>query len=65
MASLSDPLVQELLSGRYVASLATENTDGSITSLRCGTGSMVRLYTSPRHRGAAKHGTFVPTPKFH
>ncbi len=30
MASLSDPLVQELLSRRHVASLATENTDGSI-----------------------------------
>jgi PPOX class probable F420-dependent enzyme len=30
MASLSDALVKELLSGRYVASLATENLDGSI-----------------------------------
>ena len=30
MALLSDPLVQELLSGRYVASLATENPDESI-----------------------------------
>ena len=29
MASLSDPLVQELLNGRYLASLATENPDGS------------------------------------
>jgi PPOX class probable F420-dependent enzyme len=30
MASLSDALVQELLEGRYIASLATKNTDGSI-----------------------------------
>lgn len=30
MTSLSDALVKELLSGRYVASLATENQDGSI-----------------------------------
>jgi PPOX class probable F420-dependent enzyme len=30
MASLSDPLVQELLNGRYIASLATHNADGSI-----------------------------------
>lgn len=30
MASLSDALVKELLSGRYIASLATENLDGSI-----------------------------------
>lgn len=30
MASLSDPLVQEMLNGRYIASLATENADGSI-----------------------------------
>ena len=30
MATLSDALVQELLSGRYVASLATANSDGSI-----------------------------------
>jgi len=30
MASLKDALVQQLLSGRYVASLATQNPDGSI-----------------------------------
>ena len=30
MASLSDPLVKQLLDGRYIASLATENPDGSI-----------------------------------
>ncbi len=30
MASLSDASVQEMLSGRYIASLATENQDGSI-----------------------------------
>jgi PPOX class probable F420-dependent enzyme len=30
MASLSDPLVQELLRGRYIATLATQNPDGSI-----------------------------------
>ena len=30
MASLADPLVKQLLDGRYVASLATENPDGSI-----------------------------------
>ncbi len=30
MASFSDPIVKELLAGRYVASLATENPNGSI-----------------------------------
>lgn len=30
MASLSDPLVQALLHGRYIASLGTHNPDGSI-----------------------------------
>jgi len=30
MASLADPLVRQLLLGRHVASLATENSDGSI-----------------------------------
>lgn len=30
MASLSDASVQEMLSGRYIASLATESPDGSI-----------------------------------
>jgi len=30
MASLSDPLVQELLHGRFLASLATKNSDGSV-----------------------------------
>jgi uncharacterized protein YhbP (UPF0306 family) len=30
MASLTDPLVQQLLHGRYIASLATQNPDDSI-----------------------------------
>jgi PPOX class probable F420-dependent enzyme len=30
MASISDPLVKELLDGRYIASLATESTNGSL-----------------------------------
>jgi len=30
MASLSDPLVQQMLSGRYIASLASQNANGSI-----------------------------------
>lgn len=30
MASLTDPLVQQLLTGRYIASLATHDPDGSI-----------------------------------
>lgn len=30
MAKLTDPVVQELLRGRYIAALATENADGSI-----------------------------------
>ena len=30
MASLEDPLVRQLLNGRYIASLATQNPDGSI-----------------------------------
>lgn len=30
MAALSDPLVQELLNGRFIATLATHNSDGTI-----------------------------------
>lgn len=30
MASLADVLVRQLLDGRHIASLATENPDGSI-----------------------------------
>jgi len=30
MASLSDPIAQQLLNGRYVASIATKNPDGSV-----------------------------------
>ena len=30
MASISDPLVKELLEGRYIASLATESSNGSL-----------------------------------
>jgi len=30
MASLADPLVQELLKGRYIASIATQNPNGQI-----------------------------------
>jgi PPOX class probable F420-dependent enzyme len=30
MAALSDPLVKQFLEGRYIAALATKNTDGSL-----------------------------------
>ncbi|HVM92395.1 MAG TPA: pyridoxamine 5'-phosphate oxidase family protein, partial [Terriglobales bacterium] len=30
MASLSDPLVKKLLDGRFIAALATQNSNGSI-----------------------------------
>jgi len=55
MASLSDPLVQELLSGRYVASLATENSDGSIHMVAvwyCFDGGAAYIATSSRSRKA-------------
>jgi PPOX class probable F420-dependent enzyme len=55
MASLSDPLVQELLSRRYVASLATENTDGSIHIVAVWywfDGASVYVATSARSRKA-------------
>lgn len=55
MASLSDPLVQELLSRRYVASLATENRDGSIHIVAVWywfDGAAVYVGTSSRSRKA-------------
>ena len=55
MASVSDPLVQEFLSGRYVASLATENTDGSIHVVAVwywSDGATVYVATSSRSRKA-------------
>ena len=55
MASLTDRLVQELLSGRYIASLATENGDGSIHMVAVWywfDGSGVYVATSRRSRKA-------------
>ena len=55
MASLSDPLVQELLSGRNVGSLATENSDGSIHIVAVWywfDGTTVYVATSSRSRKA-------------
>jgi len=55
MASLSDGLVQELLGGRYVASLATEKPDGSIHIVAVWywfDGARVYVATSTRSRKA-------------
>ena len=55
MASFSDALVRELLSGRYVASLATENKDGSIHVVAVWywfDGEKVYVATSARSRKA-------------
>jgi PPOX class probable F420-dependent enzyme len=55
MASLSDALVQQLLSGRYIASLATNQPDGSIHVVavwyRFG-GTHIYVATSTRTRKA-------------
>ena len=55
MASLSDALVQQLLTGRYVAALATENTDRSIHMVAVWywfDGANVYVATSTRSRKA-------------
>lgn len=55
MASLTDALVQQLLSGRYIASLATENGDGSIHMVAVWywfDGAKVYVATSKRSRKA-------------
>lgn len=56
MASLSDPLVQQLLNGRYIASsLATEKPDGSIHMVAVWfwfDGKHVYVATSTRSRKA-------------
>ncbi|HKT70888.1 MAG TPA: pyridoxamine 5'-phosphate oxidase family protein [Terriglobales bacterium] len=55
MASLSDPLVNELLSGRYIASLSSQNTDGSIHVVAvwyCFDGAKIYVATSTRTRKA-------------
>lgn len=55
MASLSDALVRELLNGRYVASLATRNPDGSMHIVAVWflfDGSQVYVATSSRSRKA-------------
>jgi PPOX class probable F420-dependent enzyme len=55
MASLADPLVRQLLDGRYVASLATESPDGSIHMVAVWhwfDGSHVFVATSSRSRKA-------------
>ena len=55
MASLSGPLVEELLSGRYVASFATENPDGSIHMVAVWywfDGASIYVGTSSRSRKA-------------
>lgn len=55
MASLSDPLVQDLLQGRYIASLATKNQDGSVHMVAVWfwfDGTHVYVATSTRTRKA-------------
>jgi PPOX class probable F420-dependent enzyme len=55
MASLSDAIVRQLLDGRYVASFATENPDGSIHMVAVWywfDGSRVFVATSSRSRKA-------------
>lgn len=55
MASISDALVRELLDGRYVASLATTNSDGSIHVVAVWyhfDGSHINVATSSRSRKA-------------
>jgi PPOX class probable F420-dependent enzyme len=53
MASISDALVRELLDGRYIASLATTNPDGSIHVVAVWyhfDGSHINVATSSRSR---------------
>jgi PPOX class probable F420-dependent enzyme len=55
MASLSDALVRQLLDGRYIATLATENPDGSIHMVAVWywfDGASVFVGTSSRSRKA-------------
>jgi PPOX class probable F420-dependent enzyme len=55
MASLADPLVRELLDGRYIASLATKNPDGSTHMVAVWywfDGTSVFVATSSRSRKA-------------
>jgi general stress protein 26 len=55
MASLTDALVQQLLNGRYIASLATQNPDGSIHMVAVWywfDGSKIFLATASRSRKA-------------
>ena len=55
MASISDPFVQEMLSGRYIASLATGKEDGSIHLVAVwflSEGANVYVATSSRTRKA-------------
>jgi len=55
MASLADPLVQELLKGRYIASIATENPSGQIHIVAVWywfDGTLVFVATSSRSRKA-------------
>lgn len=60
MAKISDAVVQELLSGRYVASLATRNSNGSIHMVAVWywfDGSHVYVATSSRSRKALNVGS--------
>ncbi len=55
MASLSDPLVQKLLGGRYVTSLATEGSDGEIHVVAvwyCHESGCIYVATASRSRKA-------------
>lgn len=60
MASLSDPFVQELLSGRYIATVATGNDDGSIHMVAVwylAEGANIYVATSGRTRKARNLGS--------
>ena len=55
MASLKDAVVQQLLNGRYIASLATQNADGSIHMIAVWywfDGSKIFVATASRSRKA-------------
>jgi len=55
MASLTDPLAKELLAARYVASLATQNREGSIHAVAVWywfDGKAIYVATSARSRKA-------------
>ncbi len=66
MASLSDALVKQLLDGRYIASFATHNPNGSVRIVAVWfwfDGTHIHALRASRHRRVSQPNSTADAPK--